>query len=538
MRCRPTLGLVLLGPLAVATSGCSLGYNGAWLFNVEERENAQQYQSYLRQRDDRDDRFGQRRYASRERDRSSDRYRSTSARYRDRSDDRDRDRYDDRRGDRYDDRARDRYDDDRDRGRYDDRDQGRDLRARRRPRPDPRDTRLANAPAPAAAAPVPAPAPAPPPRQAPPPQPAPAPVQQAAAPPRASVVFSEDPSASAVRSNGAVRARALLGHVDRSAPTAASPMDGTSGIRQVTFASDGADFDPDLDRGGTMLVYASTQHRPTSDLYIKEVEGSTIRQLTDDPASDSSPAFSPDGKWIAYASDRAGNWDLYLISVDGGTSQQLTSSPNDEMHPSFSADGRQLVYCTLGSRSGQWEMVVIDIEKPTIPRFIGHGLFPHWSPVDDRIVYQRAREQGSRYFGIWVVELVDGEGVRPTEVVATANAAAITPSWSPDGQSIVFCTIVDPDSDLQQGLPLQSDIWVVNADGTGRANLTSSRYANLQPVWGPDGTVYFVSNRARDGRESIWAVGAQSALNVVRSDQTPSPPTRTAEVPVSPVVAD
>ena len=311
--------------------------------------------------------------------------------------------------------------------------------------------------------------------------------------------------------------RFLFGQISNHAQPLASPMDGTANLQQVTFATEGADFDPSLDPTGNWIVYASTQHRDSSDLYVKATDGTAIRQLTDDPANDQTPSFSPDGKWVAYSSNRAGNWDIYLVSIDGGASRQITSSPDDEIHPSFSPDGKQLIYCTLGPRSGQWELVVIEIDNPATPIFIGHGLFPRWSPTSNLIAYQRAREKGSRYFGIWTMELINGEGMRPTQIVAGSNAAAITPSWSPDGTRLVFCTIIDPDSDLQQGTPLQSDIWVVNVDGTGRTNLTRSRFANLQPTWAPDGSVYFVSNRGRNGTENIWSSRTERALEVAGS---------------------
>ena len=77
--------------------------------------------------------------------------------------------------------------------------------------------------------------------------------------------------------------------------------------RQVTFASEGADFDPCLTPDGAKLVFASTQHRPTPDIYIKNVDGRVVTQLTDDAASDATPSVSPDGTRIAVASDRSGN---------------------------------------------------------------------------------------------------------------------------------------------------------------------------------------------------------------------------------------
>ena len=110
----------------------------------------------------------------------------------------------------------------------------------------------------------------------------------------------------------------LYGQLPQAGTQRSSPLDSPDNLRQITFTSEGADFDPDIDPTGTLLVYASTQHRATADLYLKRITGSALQQLTDDPANDVMPAFSPDGKRVAFASDRAGNWDIYLMDVAGG----------------------------------------------------------------------------------------------------------------------------------------------------------------------------------------------------------------------------
>ena len=197
-----------------------------------------------------------------------------------------------------------------------------------------------------------------------------------------------------------------------------SPLDSTGQVRRVSFTEEGADFDVTLDPAGSRLVYASTRHRQTSDIYRQKIDGSAITQLTDDPSNDVMPAVSPDGKTIAFASDRSGNWDLYLMDADGGPAVQLTSDRTQDIHPSFSPDGKKLVYCSLGERSGQWQLVVIDVENPTTKRYIGNGLFPQWSPKGNTILYQRARERGTRWFSVWTVQLDEqGEAGSPTEVV-------------------------------------------------------------------------------------------------------------------------
>lgn len=309
-----------------------------------------------------------------------------------------------------------------------------------------------------------------------------------------------------------------------------SPLDPTGQLRRISFTEEGADFDVTLNAANDALVYASTRHRDTADIYRQRIDGSAITQLTDDPSNDVMPAVSPDGKTIAFASDRSGNWDIYLMDADGGPAVQLTSDRTHDIHPSFSPDGKRLVYCSLGERSGQWQMVVIDIENPTTKRYIGHGLFPQWSPKDNTILYQRARERGTRWFSVWTVELDErGEAGSPTEIVASAAFACITPSWSPDGKAVVFCTVTNPDADTQ-GRPAESDVWLARGDGSGRTRLTNGRFANLQPVWSGDNAIYFVSNRATRGVENIWALDPNDAIKVAFPNTETTQP-HTADVP-------
>jgi len=307
-----------------------------------------------------------------------------------------------------------------------------------------------------------------------------------------------------------IGAMGLYGQVASTQKARTSPLDGINNLKQVTFTIEGADFDPDIDPTGALLVYASTRHRETSDLYVKRVEGSALRQLTDDPANEVMPAFSPDGARVAFASDRSGNWNIYIKDTKGGRAIQITTDATDDIHPSFSRDGQSLIYCTYGTSSGQWEMVIVDLNNPSTKRFIGHGLFPTWSPTEDKIVFQRARQRGTRWFSIWTLDMVNGEPMSPTEIAASSNAAAITPDWSPDGSQIVFCTVIDPQAELDQGPP-HADVWIINVDGTNRVRLTMGRFANIQPNWADNGAIFFTSDRSGDGMENIWSIQPEQA---------------------------
>jgi TolB protein len=301
-------------------------------------------------------------------------------------------------------------------------------------------------------------------------------------------------------------------------PAPGMALDVMESLAQVTFAKQGSDFDPCVSRDGNLVVFASTQHRPTSDIYIKSVNGRTVTQLTADPAQDVMPALSPDGSRVAFASNRAGSWDIYVMSVTGGQAVQVTSDPAQELHPSWSPDGSSIVYSRLGQVSGRWEMWVTNVDQPMAAEFIGYGLFPTWCPIAgtgdngrDKIVYQRSRERGDRAFSVWTVDYKPGDASSPTEIASNPAAACINPAWSPDGNWIVFATVPfsgnQPSSNFHPGV---ADLWMCAIDGSGRVNLTTGRSVNLMPSWGADSRIYFVSDRG--GIENIWSIGTEKAL--------------------------
>lgn len=297
-------------------------------------------------------------------------------------------------------------------------------------------------------------------------------------------------------------------------------LDVMESLAQVTFAKQGADFDPSISRDGKYIVFASTQHRTTADIYIKSVNGRTVTQLTADPAQDVMPALSPDGSRVAFASNRAGSWDIYVMSVTGGQAVQVTNDPAQELHPSWSPDGSKIVYSRLGQVSGRWEMWVTDIDQPMAAEFIGYGLFPSWCPVPgtgdngrDKIVFQRSRERGDRAFSVWTVDYKQGDASSPTEIASDPAAACINPAWSPDGQWIVYASVpysTKTPSVAGAPRPAMADLWMCAVDGSGRVNLTTGRSVNLMPSWGADSRIYFVSDRG--GIENIWSIGTEKAL--------------------------
>lgn len=284
-------------------------------------------------------------------------------------------------------------------------------------------------------------------------------------------------------------------------------------VQQVSFATEGSDFDPCVSRDGTTVVFASTQHRQTSDIYSKAVAGRTVTRLTTDPADDVMPAISPDGSKIAFCSNRNGNWDIFIMPAAGGKAVQLTSESSHELHPSWSPDGSAIVFCRLGETSGRWELWVADAVNTASTQFIGYGVFPQWSPVAatgangaDRILFQLSRERGTRTFGVWTIDYKSGHAYNATEIVSSAESALINPTWSPDGANIAYAEVPNLEDwdDLARSLPPSAVLWAQAVDGSGRIALTGGKAVALMPFWSPDNRVFFVSNR--NGPETIWSL--------------------------------
>lgn len=286
------------------------------------------------------------------------------------------------------------------------------------------------------------------------------------------------------------------------------------GLTPATFGEEGDDFDPSISSDGSKLVFASTQHRQTSDIYIKNVAGRVVTQLTNDPAQDAMPVFSPDGSRIAFASNRQGNWDIFIMSSTGGKALQLTDGAEDEVFPSWSPDGTTLVFSRQNIGTGRWEMWTLPLSASGNPSFIGFGYRPRWCPVPgtgangtDRVLYQLGRERGSRSFGIWTIDVGNGTAGQPSMLASSREKAFINPEWSPDGEWIAYAQAAPTPTNTA---PTNAELWMMHAEGEGQVRLTGGATTATSPAWGSTDRLFFVSNR--DGRNGVWSMDMASAV--------------------------
>ena len=166
---------------------------------------------------------------------------------------------------------------------------------------------------------------------------------------------------------------------------------------------------------------------------------------------------------------------------------------------------------------------------------VGYGLMPRWSPdkTADRIAFQRARQRGGRWFSLWTLDLIEGEGRRLTEVAASANAALVVPVLEPGRPAAGVLNDRRAGRDGRGGAgragagrgragagrgrsrQRRRPAWAGRTCGrstptaSNRQRLTDGNGTNLSPWWAADNRVYFISDRG--GNECVWSARADAA---------------------------
>jgi Tol biopolymer transport system component len=231
------------------------------------------------------------------------------------------------------------------------------------------------------------------------------------------------------------------------------------------------------------------------DIYAVRADGTALTRLTTDPAADFDPTWAPDGRHLAFRTARDGNDEIYVIDADGSHQRNLTHDPAADWSPAWSPDGTRLAYATFafGGRSpgGPYtDIAVINPDGTGRKRLTtAHGEYPAWSPDGRQIAFTSGRA-GS--YDIWVMD-ADGTDQHP---LTTDPAYESSATWAPDGTEIAFDAERGPGSDAETGIGPDFDLWVMRADGTGQAHLTTDPATEDRfPAWGPDGRLAF----SRDG---------------------------------------
>ncbi len=200
---------------------------------------------------------------------------------------------------------------------------------------------------------------------------------------------------------------------------------------------------------------------------------------TNDDVFEANPIYSPDGAWILFESDAAGNRDIWRMAASGGTAEPLTTHPAFDSSPYWAPDGNSIVF--ESERNGTKDIFTLDVSTPgaqpvAITDGDGDDGSPAWSPDGTRIVYEsnRAKSGGT---DLWVSPATGGQALRVTETPASVYHR--TADWSPDGTQLVFESNRDED---------QPALYTMSALGGVTRRLTPLAGYEGHPAWSPDGT--------------------------------------------------
>jgi len=214
------------------------------------------------------------------------------------------------------------------------------------------------------------------------------------------------------------------------------------------------------------VVYSSGLAKAKeSSIFTANFDGSDLRRITQTTAKDTAPAFSPDGKRIAFMSDRdGGKHQIYVMNADGSDVRKLTDDATVSFcNPQWSPDGGRIVYYTdKGDRKDQvWIMNADGTNKTLLTGGIAHNIFPGWSHDGKKLIFSSSNRDGgnaSYVDGSYLYTVnADGSGFAPLGKIKSFFARI-----SPDGKKIAYIT---------GGFP-ESSIYVANEDGSGAVKIT------------------------------------------------------------------
>ena len=238
------------------------------------------------------------------------------------------------------------------------------------------------------------------------------------------------------------------------------------------------------------------------DVWSMRADGSHLRRLTKTPRlEEHCPAWSPNGRWIAFTRRGVLPADLYVMRADGSHVRRVLKLRGGETCPRWSPDGRRLVFVRMDNT----------LPKPVHAVYTvgvgGKGL-RKLSPIDDaweiadwrggRIVFESTQppEDG---LNIWSMR-ADGSDRR--QIAGQTTVASFRhPHWSPDGRRIVFTSDADG----------REQVWTMNADGSGQVAVTKGPVGSLEPGWSPSGGKIVYVNVVGNTQPDIFIANADGS---------------------------
>lgn len=253
------------------------------------------------------------------------------------------------------------------------------------------------------------------------------------------------------------------------------------------------------------IAFQSTR-AGNAEIYVMKADGSGVTRLTNNPANDGQPAWSPSGAKIAFVSDRAGNSEIYVMNANGSGVTRITHNAAVDKAPAWSPDGSKIVF--VSNRVGHDEIYVMNANGSGVTRLTNNLPIqgcnipctrfeeaPTWSPDGSKIAFAHK----ASIFG-FAIRIMNPNGTGGTQLAVAAGLPAPTKlAWSPNGTRIAF--------DRRFGSSDDREVVAVNANGTSLTQLTNNTATDAYPTWSPNGTALaFESDR--DGDFELYAMNA------------------------------
>lgn len=245
-----------------------------------------------------------------------------------------------------------------------------------------------------------------------------------------------------------------------------SDFDGEN-VRRLTD-KDNIVVSPAWSADGRYLAYTSYKNdRP--EIFIRSMDTGEETLLSSYDGLNITPAWKPGGSKMAATLSFEGDEEIYLLTGSGKVDKRLTSSWGVDVSPAFSPDGKKMAF--VSGRAGSPQIYIMDLETGRTNRLTFEGRYntqPQWSPKGDRIAYSGMKDGSS---DIYLIK-PDGSGLVQLTRDAGRNES---PSWSPDGNMIVF-------SSTRKG---SSDIYAMTSSGANQRRIIELEGNQSLPAWSP-----------------------------------------------------
>ena len=251
------------------------------------------------------------------------------------------------------------------------------------------------------------------------------------------------------------------------------------------------------------------------DIYLMNTDGQSIVNLTNHPADDVLPVFSPTGEQILFCSDRDRSpfsFDLYLMNADGSDVRRVFAKSQERIAPTWSPDDKQIAY--VRSKLGVPYLYIAPVDGKREDRVV-MGIMPVWSPDGKEIAFLNRLLEHSRYITLLNVRTSRAKFFFPPDAPAWLRY----PAWSPDGSTLAFTWMrVEPEPENFG----RETLYIVNRDGTGLHQLIGEEGPPVtHPVWSPGGDELLYERPDRDSKHvHIFKMSIAEGLSTQLTDLT------------------